>query len=184
MTWYEYYWTFATKISGFWNKNLQYCGVNCFVLSTITVKAGWSYEETRSTRRLVQVHVSTLYTSTIASSPGPFPAFQCCPLFSMQHWKAGNGPGDEAKSTTHGYLHVYASCTHPCHNNNEFLLGLRSDFGSTSNISQFEVPSSQSEPIAPTPTPAAKRRRRPSSAESPAKLLQQLRSPKRKVSQS
>ena len=40
-------------------------------------------------------------TDILALSPGPFPAFQCCtlkslPLFSVQHWKAGNGPGDEA----------------------------------------------------------------------------------------
>lgn len=66
-----------------------------------------------------------------------------------------------------------------------FLPGLGSDFGSTSNIAQFEVPSSQSEPVAATPPPTVKRRRhRPSSAESPAKLLLQLRSPNRKVSNS
>ena len=32
-------------------------------------------------------------TKDVASSPGPFPAFQSCTLKS---WKAGSGPGDEA----------------------------------------------------------------------------------------
>ena len=39
----------------------------------------------------------------LASSPGPFPAFQCCTLKSTQRatLKAGNGPGDEARKKKH-----------------------------------------------------------------------------------
>ena len=33
----------------------------------------------------------------VALSLGPFPAFQCCKIFSVQRCKAGNGPGDEAR---------------------------------------------------------------------------------------
>ena len=64
-----------------------------------------------------------------------------------------------------------------------FTLGLSCDIGSTSNLSSFELPTSRSEPLTSSPTPKAKRRRRPSSAESPLKYLQHLNSLRKKVSE-
>ena len=39
------------------------------------------------------MYQAIFHAVTLASSPGLFPALQC---HSRQHWKAGNGPGDEA----------------------------------------------------------------------------------------
>ena len=43
----------------------------------------------------------------LASSPGPFPAFHCCTsVCSVQQWKAGNGPGDEARNSSVPHWHT------------------------------------------------------------------------------